>query len=81
MRQRWEHLTFVHWPVEPEAVQRRLPVPLRVDTSDGRAWVGLVPFRMVGVGLPRGPAVPYLGSFWETAVRTYVVGPGGDRGV
>jgi uncharacterized protein YqjF (DUF2071 family) len=81
MRQRWEHLTFLHWPLEPAMVQARLPGPLRVDVFDGRAWVGLVPFRMVGIGPPRGPAIPYFGTFWETNVRTYVVGPDGERGV
>lgn len=77
MRQRWEQLTFLHWPVDPEVVQRRLPAGLTADTHGGTAWVGLVPFRMEGIGLPRGPAVPYLGSFYETNVRTYVRGPAG----
>jgi uncharacterized protein YqjF (DUF2071 family) len=77
MRQRWERLSFLHWPVEPDAVQPMLPPGLEVDVHDGAAWVGLVPFQMRGIGLPRGPAVPYLGTFAETNIRTYVVGSAG----
>jgi len=39
---------------------------------DGSAWVGLIPFSMRGIGVPGLPAVPYLGSFAEINVRTYV---------
>ena len=38
-----------------------------------RSWVGLVPFSMRGIGVPRLPAVPWLGSFPEVNVRTYVI--------
>jgi uncharacterized protein YqjF (DUF2071 family) len=40
-----------------------------------------VPFRMVGVGLGRLPAVPWLGTFLETNVRLYSVDATGRRGV
>lgn len=81
MLQRWDDVTFLHWPVDPEIVQSRLPSGLRVDTFEGRAWVGLVAFRMRGIRLPFLPPVPYLGSFPETNVRTYVRGPNGRPGV
>lgn len=72
MRQRWEDLLYLHWPCDAGAVQRLLPEGLEVDVFDGSAWVGLIPFSMRGIGLARGPAVPYLGSFSEVNVRTYV---------
>lgn len=77
MRQRWEDIAFLHWPVARQVVECLLPPGLQVDTIGGSAWVGLVPFRMVGIGLPTGPQVPYLGTFAETNVRTYVKGPDG----
>jgi uncharacterized protein YqjF (DUF2071 family) len=46
MRQRWERLTFLHWPFEAAHVQRLLPGGLETETFDGAAWVGLVPFYM-----------------------------------
>ena len=81
MLQRWDDVAFLHWPVDPEIVQSRLPTGLRVDTFDGRAWVGLVAFHMRGVRVPFLPPIPYLGSFPETNVRTYVRGPNGRPGV
>ncbi len=77
MRQQWRSLAYVHWPYPPEAVQRHLPEGLEVDTFDGRAWVGLVPFRMVDIAARFTPPIPYLGTFPETNVRTYVRGPAG----
>jgi len=76
MRQEWRNLAYVHWRYDPAVVQALLPPELTVDTYDGSAWVGLIPFSMRGIGLPHGPAVPYLGSFPEINVRTYVIRDG-----
>ncbi|MFC8848994.1 MULTISPECIES: YqjF family protein [unclassified Micromonospora] len=81
LRQRWEDLTFVHWAVAPELVAPLLPAGTRPDTFDGAAHVGLVGFRMVGLGLGRGPGVPYFGTFRETNVRLYSVDDAGRRAV
>ena len=73
MLQTWRRLTFLHWPYEPSEVARLLPPGLELDTFDGAAWVGLVPFEIHDLqGIPHFP---------ETNVRTYVVGPDGGRGV
>jgi uncharacterized protein YqjF (DUF2071 family) len=80
MRQWWQRLTFVHWDYEPAVVQRLLPQSLRVETFDGRAWVGLVPFFMRVAPL-RLPVAPPLLRFPETNVRTYVTAPDGSPGV
>lgn len=76
MRQKWRDLAYVHWRYDPAEVQPLLPTPLTVDTFDGSAWVGLIPFSMRDIGLPHGPAIPYLGSFPEINVRTYVIHEG-----
>ncbi len=81
MTQRWDTLTFVHWEYEPADVQRLLPAPLRIDTFDGAAWIGLVPFDMQHVRLAGLPEVPGVARFPETNVRTYVIGPDGRPGV
>ena len=80
MVHRWQLLTFLHWSVEPSLVQRLLPPGLVVETFDAHAWVGLVPFRM-WVAPPRLPALPWLGRFCETNVRTYVRDTQGRSGV
>ncbi len=81
MLQRWDSLTYVHWPVDPDEVAALLPDGVEVDTFDGSAWVGLVPFHMQGIRPPGVPAVPWIGTFPETNVRTYVVLPDGKRAV
>ena len=72
MVQQWRDLAYVHWRYPVDEVKALLPAGLEVDTFDGSAWVGLIPFSMRNIGLPRLPAVPYLGSFPEVNVRTYV---------
>lgn len=77
MRQHWNHAAFLHWPVDAQEVSGLIHPDLEPDTVSDMAWVGLVPFRMVGIGLRRGPAIPRLGTFPETNIRTYVIGPDG----
>jgi len=42
--QRWRNLLFLHWEVPADAVAKLLPRGLSVDTFEGRAYVGVVPF-------------------------------------
>lgn len=81
MTQRWRDLTFLHWAVDPAEVAPRMPAGVRPDVLDGVTYVGLIPFRMVGAGVGRGPGVPWLGSFLETNVRLYSVDETGRRGI
>ena len=71
MRMRWVDLLFAHWVVDADAIAALLPPPLEPDLFEGRAYLGVVPFRMEDVG-PRGlPAPPLAGAFPELNVRTY----------
>ncbi|HMP80194.1 MAG TPA: DUF2071 domain-containing protein [Pirellulaceae bacterium] len=81
LRQRWAELLFLHWEVEAEAIQRLLPPGLTVDTYDGKAYVGLVPFTMTGIRPTWAPAIWGLSSFHEINVRTYVHCEGKHPGV
>lgn len=81
MAQHWRDLVFLHWRVDADRVQRLLPAGTRAHTFDGTAWVGLIPFRLLGAGPGRLPAAPYVGSFAETNVRTYTVDGDGRTGV
>lgn len=81
MRQRWSELVYLHWPYEPADVQRLLPTGVRVDTFDGAAWVGLVPFTMRDIRVAGTPAIPWVSTFAEINVRTYVVDATGRRAV
>jgi len=81
LAQRWVDLTFLHWRVDPATVAPLLPPGTQPDVHDGSSWVGLIPFRLLGAGFGRGPAVPWVGSFAETNVRLYSVDSTGRRGV
>jgi hypothetical protein len=78
MRMRWVDLLFAHWPMDPEALRPFIPPGLELDTFDGRAYLGIVPFLMEDVGPRFLPAPPVAGAFPELNVRTYV--RHGDRG-
>jgi hypothetical protein len=76
MTQRWNDLLFAHWPVPADEMARLIPAGLKVDTFDGHAWVGVLPFwmdevRTRAVG-ERCITVPGTGTFCELNVRTYV---------
>jgi uncharacterized protein YqjF (DUF2071 family) len=68
----WRDLLFMHWPVEVDALRPLVPPSLSIDTFDGNAWLGVVPFDMVGVRPHFVPAVPGLSNFPEINLRTYV---------
>ena len=70
--QRWRSLAFLHWEVPVEAVAALLPEGLSVDTFEGRAYVGVVPFTMRDVSPWWSPSVPGVSNFHELNVRTYV---------
>jgi uncharacterized protein YqjF (DUF2071 family) len=72
MVQRWADVVFLHWRYDPATIQALLPPGLTVDCFDGSAWVGLVPFRMEGLGFPGLAPLPLVGAFPEVNVRTYV---------
>jgi uncharacterized protein YqjF (DUF2071 family) len=76
----WRDLAFLHWPVTQDILRPLIPASLEIDTYDGHAWIGVVPFRMEGVRLRGAPPVPTTHAFPEINVRTYVRG-GGRAGV
>jgi len=81
MRQTWRNLTFLHWRYDAEIIRRTLPPQLTLDTFDGSAWIGLAPFVLAGVRPFGLPSTPWISTFPETNVRTYVLGPDGEPGV
>ena len=62
-------------------MQALLPAGLDLDTFEGKAYVGLVPFTLTGVRPILTPPLPWISSFHEVNVRTYVHRNGRDPGV
>jgi hypothetical protein len=76
MGQTWDDLLFVHWPVDPEQVRPHVPAGLELDLRDGKAWLGLTPFRLTGLRARGTLPFPYVSAFLELNVRTYVTRDG-----
>jgi uncharacterized protein YqjF (DUF2071 family) len=76
MAQRWNDLLFAHWPIAVDQMAPLLPAGLEVDTFDGYAWAGVVPFWMDRVRTRAiGEScitIPGTGTFCELNLRTYV---------
>lgn len=77
---RWEDLLFLHWPVAAAALRPHLPAGLELETFDGTAWLGVVPFRMARTRFRWLPPMPGTQAFAELNLRTYVRA-GGRTGV
>jgi uncharacterized protein YqjF (DUF2071 family) len=80
MAMEWHDLLFMHWPLPPATLRPLIPPALKLDTFDGWAWIGIVPFEMRGVRPRLAPSLPGLSRFCELNVRTYVTA-GGKPGV
>ena len=70
--QTWEELLFAHWRVPVEEVRQHVPEWLEVEEHDGSAWLGVTPFRLTGLRGRGMLPIPYVSSFLELNVRTYV---------
>ncbi|MBK8258647.1 MAG: DUF2071 domain-containing protein [Polyangiaceae bacterium] len=79
--QRWRNLLFLHWEVPVEALRPLIPEALSIDTWEGKAYVGVVPFTMRDVAPAWAPPVPGISNFHELNVRTYVHYKGQNPGV
>lgn len=72
MHQNWGKLLFIHWPIDAEVLRPLIPASLSIDTFDGHAWIGVVPFTMWGIRASFLPPIPGTSAFHELNVRTYV---------
>jgi uncharacterized protein len=65
---RWRNLLFAHWPVGIAELRPLIPERLEIDTFEGQAWIGIVPFHLT----IRYRWMPLALSFPEVNVRTYI---------
>jgi uncharacterized protein len=72
MTQRWNDLLFAHWPASATAVAALLPEWMEVDTFQGSAWIGVVPFWLDRIKIRGVPPIPGVRSFPDLNLRTYV---------
>ena len=70
--QRWDDLLFAHWQIPADQLRAAIPAGLTLDTFEGDAWLGVVPFEITGIRWRGFPPLPGLAGFPELNVRTYV---------
>lgn len=70
--QSWGKLLFMHWQLPVEALRPLIPSRLTIDTYEGKAWIGLIPFTIWNLRPRFVPAMPWISHFHEINVRTYV---------
>ncbi len=67
----WENVLFAHWKVKCENLKKCLPTGVELDTYNGEAYLGIVPFFMKEMELTFLPFLSRL-SFSQINIRTYV---------
>ncbi len=72
MHQTWGKLLFMHWRIEEKLLRPLISDALTIDTFDGSAWIGVIPFTMWGISSSFLPQIPGTSAFHELNVRTYV---------
>jgi uncharacterized protein YqjF (DUF2071 family) len=72
MRQRWNDLLFAHWQVPAASLALLVPEGLEIDTFQGSAWLGVMPFWMDRIKVRGLPPIPGARSFPDLILRTYV---------
>jgi hypothetical protein len=76
MGQTWDDLLFAHYPVSRASLQQVVPVGLEVQEHSGSGWLGVTPFAITGLRARGTPPLPFVSSFLELNVRTYVTRDG-----
>jgi hypothetical protein len=70
--QHWNNLLFAHWPVPAASLAPLIPEGLQVETFQGSAWLGIMPFSMDRVRVRGLPPILGARSFPDLSLRTYV---------
>jgi hypothetical protein len=72
MGQTCDDLLFAHWRVDADVLRPHVPERLSIDEHDGTAWLGVTPFVVSGLRARGTVPLPYVSSFRQLNVRTYV---------
>jgi uncharacterized protein YqjF (DUF2071 family) len=70
--QRWNDLLLAHWPVPAPSLAPLLSAGLQMDTFQGTAWLGVMPFWIDRVKVRGVPPLPGTGGFPDLGLLTYV---------
>lgn len=80
MRQRWNDVLFLSWPVPPRSLAGRLPGGLELDLHEDEAWLSIVALGL-DVEPPARLPLPALSGEAQVSLRTCVRGPRSTPGI
>jgi uncharacterized protein YqjF (DUF2071 family) len=46
LKQSWNDLLLVHWPVSRDTLREMVPAYLELDTHENESWLTIAPFRL-----------------------------------
>ena len=69
LSQEWRNLTFMHWEVDLKKLRPHVPEELEIDTFEGKAYIGVVPFMMKNVRPTWFVSTPFVSTFPEFNIR------------
>ena len=70
IKQKWEHVMFLTWFIDPELIRNK--VPFELDLIEGKAAISIVPFKMSKIRFRGLPEIPFASALLELNIRTYV---------
>jgi uncharacterized protein YqjF (DUF2071 family) len=76
MAQTWDDLLFSHFRVPVAALRPLVPDGLEIQEHSGSGWIGVTPFVVTSLRARGLLPLPYVSSFRELNVRTYVTRDG-----
>ena len=76
MGQTWDDLLFIHSRVPVATLRAHVPDGLEVQEHSGSGWAGVTPFVVTGLRARGLLPLPFVSSFRELNVRTYVTRDG-----
>ena len=70
--QEWKNVCFMHWEVDKKIIASLIPKNLNIDLFENKAYIGVIPFKMQNVSPRWAFPLPFISSFPEFNIRTYV---------
>lgn len=72
LTQVWNDMLFLHYQVSPALLRPYVPQELELDLFEGKPWISIIPFKVTKMRARGLPHFPYLHTYLELNVRTYV---------
>jgi uncharacterized protein YqjF (DUF2071 family) len=72
LTQVWNDMLFLHYQIDPTLLRSYVPEELEIDLYEGKAWISIIPFKITKMRARGLPHFPYLHTYLELNVRTYV---------